>query len=146
MNKNKLSRSTVIEFIKSNIAGNALFVTTYISYFLFNSVFDMSVGISLLYATIIGNTLGNLINFLAQKYWVFQRHNAVNLQAGRYVVFMIMNAAINYAIILALDQFLGITPYVGQFIAGLFFWVWNYVWYKRWVFEKGDSDAARTPQ
>ncbi|PLS82090.1 hypothetical protein CYG49_00025, partial [Candidatus Saccharibacteria bacterium] len=85
---------------------------------------------------IVGNTLGNLINFIAQKYWVFHRQNRAKMQASRYIIFMIMNAAINYAIILSLEKYLQITPYIGQFIAGLFFWVWNFIWYKYWVFEK----------
>jgi putative flippase GtrA len=28
----------------------------------------------------------------------------------------------------------GITPYIGQFISSGFFTVWNYFWYRFWVF------------
>jgi putative flippase GtrA len=136
--KIKLDKRTIIEFVKSNIAGNSMFVTTYITYFVCDSLLGVSVELSLLYATIMGNTLGVLLNFLIQKFWVFKpgQKSTTTIQVGRYVVFMIMNAAINYGIILGLETYLHITPYIGQFIAGYFFIGWNYFWYKLWIFKR----------
>lgn len=145
-----VSKSDFIEFVKSNIAGNAMFVTTYITYFICNELLGIGVELALLYAMIVGNTFGNLLNFMIQKMWVFKpsgKKSATTIQAGRYTLFVIMNAAINYGLIIGLDKFFGISPYIGQFVAGLFFFVWNYLWYKLWIFKKATTNgSAKTKQ
>jgi putative flippase GtrA len=52
---------------------------------------------------------------------------------GKYTALTLVNLALDYAIIWGLKQ-IGISPYIGFFLSAGFFTVWNYVWYRLWVF------------
>ena len=64
--------------------------------------------------------------------------------AGRYIVYTALNAfLLNYLILLGLRERANIEPEVGQFIASGFFTIWNYFWYKYWVFKKEEHKKPR---
>ncbi len=100
--------------------------------------------IDLFWASFIGNAVGITLNFLLERYWVFKakRPATVVIAAWRYIIYTAINAfLLNYLILQGLrDQ--GIEPEIGQFIAAGFFTIWNYIWYKAWVF-RGRENPKR---
>lgn len=92
--------------------------------------------IGLFWANFIGNAVGITLNFILERYWVFKSKQPAKLgiMAKRYIIYTSLNAfLLNYAILYGLNEN-GIKPEIGQFIASGFFTVWNYFWYKHWVF------------
>ncbi len=92
--------------------------------------------IPLFWANFIGNAVGITLNFLIERYWAFKSNRPTTLMVAtrRYVVYTALNAfLLNYLILQGLRN-LGIEPKFGQFIAAGFFTIWNYIWYKTWVF------------
>ena len=99
----------------------------------------------LFWANFLGNAVGITLNFIIERYWVFKtsRPSELGVATRRYIVYTAINAfALNYFILQGLRQ-VGIEPEIGQFIAAGFFTIWNYVWYKSWVF-KGSEPIRKT--
>lgn len=91
---------------------------------------------SLWWATIVSNVFGWAINFILQRFWVFNNKSLKGHQTqvtGRYICITLVDFVLNYFIIYNLKK-IGITPYIGQFISAGFFTIWNYIWYRFWVF------------
>lgn len=101
--------------------------------------------IDLLAINFIGNAVGIVLNFLIARYWVFKtnRRTKLGVATKRYIVYTALNAfLLNFLILWGLKG-VGIQPEVGQFIASGFFTIWNYYWYKVWVF-RGRERIRRT--
>lgn len=114
------------------ISGGAYFWTGYVVFFLC----DKWLGLSLWWAKLLANITGWLVNYVLQRYWVFRNPKLNQHQTEvtiRYAIITLVNFVLDYFIILGLKS-VGITPYIGQFISSGFFTVWNYLWYKFWVF------------
>ena len=84
----------------------------------------------------VADVAGWILNYLIQRYWAFRnpllgRHEAATL--GKYGALTFINVVLDYLIIGVL-QHDGISPYIGFFISAGFFTVWNYIWYRLWVF------------
>jgi putative flippase GtrA len=97
-----------------------------------------------LWAKIIADIIGWTLNYLIQRYWAFKnpKLNGHEIRiSGRYIALTLLNLAIDYAIVAGLKS-AGVTPYLGMFISSMFFTVWNYVWYRFWVFKPAPSDTA----
>jgi putative flippase GtrA len=93
--------------------------------------------IGLFWANLIGNGVGLTLNFLLERYWVFKTKQPAKLGIAtkRYIIYTALNAfLLNYLILKGLIN-VGIGPEIGQFIASGFFTIWNYIWYKAWVFK-----------
>ncbi len=93
--------------------------------------------VPLFWANFAGNAVGITLNFIVERYWVFKTKRPATLTVAtkRYIIYTALNAfLLNYLILAALNHF-GIPPKFGQFIAAGFFTVWNYIWYKAWVFK-----------
>jgi putative flippase GtrA len=89
-----------------------------------------------LWAKMMADVIGWTLNFLIQRYWAFKDPRLSNKTikiTGRYALITAMNFVIDYCIIWGLKS-VGVTPYIGFFASAGFFTVWNYLWYKRWVF------------
>jgi putative flippase GtrA len=128
----KKLRNRVIQFAEYMIAGGAYFWVGYGAFF----AFDKGLHWSLFAATMVSNLIGWTINFVLQRYWVFKNPRAkghMGETTGRYITITLVNFGLNYLILWGLKS-VGITPYIGQFISSAFFTVWNYAWYKLWVF------------
>lgn len=114
------------------VSGGAFFVSSYV-WFL---IADQGLGWSLFFATLSSSIFGLAINFLLQHYWVFRTHKSVR-HAGhftsKYIALTIVNLGIDYLIVQALSDG-GLSPYYGRFASSAFFVLWNYFWYKYWVF------------
>lgn len=123
------------------ISGGAFFWSGYIAFFVFDSLFHWT----LLWATSLSYLIGWTVNFLLQRYWVFNNPKLKKQEmevTGRYLTISVVNLAINYLILWALKQG-GMTPYIGQFVSAGFFTVWNYFWYKWWVFVPTRTKSTR---
>ena len=87
-------------------------------------------------AKLLGDLVGWTLNYLVQRYWAFTS-KSLSLHemqhAARYVVLTAANFGIDYLIVGGL-QAVGVTPYIGFFVSSGFFVLWNFLWYKYWVF------------
>lgn len=114
------------------IAGGAYFWTGYAVFALLWS----GLGWNLWWSKLVANIFGWTVNFILQRYWVF-RNPALKGHfadvSGRYIFISLVNFMLDYLIIYGL-KLVGISPYIGNFISSGFFTVWNYLWYKFWVF------------
>lgn len=130
----KKDRKLVSQIIEYLISGGAWFWSGYAMFALLYSglYFDIVT------AKIVSYIFGLTVNFLLQRFWVFDSRDArkeLDKVSGRYVLLSVVNLAIDTTIVWSLDK-IGISPYLGQFVSAGFFTVWNYVWYKLWVFAK----------
>jgi len=119
-----------IRFVEYFVTGGVWFWSGYVLIVLL----DNHIGLFL--ANLVGNGVGLSLNFLLERAWVFKSKRAAKLAitARRYVIYTVLNAfLLNYLILYVLQR-RGIEPEIGQFIAAGFFTVWNYVWYRAWVF------------
>lgn len=96
-------------------------------------------------AKMLADVVGWTLNYVIQRYWAF-KNPALNKKEkttiGRYGALTLVNLGLDYAIIWALNN-IGISPYIGFFISAAFFTVWNYVWYRFWVFYGKRSGDAK---
>lgn len=100
----------------------------------------------LFWANFIGNAVGITLNFILERYWVFKTKQPAKLGIAtkRYIIYTALNAfLLNYLILESLRS-VGIEPEIGQFIASGFFTIWNYIWYKAWVFKGMEPKPRRT--
>lgn len=127
--KNKREVLRIVEYL---VSGGAYFWSGYAMFF----VLDQLVGLNLWWAKLGANITGWIVNYLLQRYWVFNNPELKKNQTevtGRYIVITLVDFVLDYLIVAALKS-VGITPYIGQFVSSGFFTVWNYLWYKFWVF------------
>ena len=123
----------IVQFIKLQLAGNILFWGTYIGYAVADNVFHTK---SIL-AVAVPSVLAHIVFFIVDRNWVFSEKTGKRKTSGellRFGLFMGLNYFINLGIIMGLQNYLGISPYIGQFIAGMFFAVWTWAGLKFWVF------------
>ena len=127
-NRHKL----LIQFIEYMASGGVYF---WIGYGLLNYLY-YAAHWSLWWSTILSNVVGWSINFVLQRFWVFNSHALKGSQTavtGRYIFITLVDFVLNYFMLLGLRS-VGITPAIGQFISSAFFTFWNYFWYRFWVF------------
>jgi putative flippase GtrA len=130
----KKQKREIIRIVEYMISGGAFFWSGYVSFFVFDYLLDFH----LWWATSLSYLIGWTVNYLLQRYWVFNNPRLAKHQTevtSRYIIISLVNLVINYVILWSLKN-LGITPYIGQFVSAGFFTVWNYIWYKFWVFPK----------
>lgn len=100
----------------------------------------------LFWVNFIGNAVGMTLNFIIERYWAFKssRPTTLFIATRRYIIYTVINAfLLNYLILAVLKDHFDLPPKYGQFIAAGFFTVWNYFWYKYWVF-KGKERPRKT--
>jgi putative flippase GtrA len=128
----KKQRKFVIQFAQYAVSGGAYF---WVGYFILNYLYYQAHW-SLWWATIVSNLIGWTVNFLLQRYWAFNNQSLKGHQTTvsfRYGVITVTDFILNYFILYGLNK-VGITPAIGQFVSSAFFTVWNYLWYRFWVF------------
>lgn len=123
------------------ISGGAYFWSGYLTFFIIDKGFKGS----FFWAKSISTLAGWTINYLLQRYWVFKNSKLAKHQTevtARYAIITLVDFVLDYFIVLGLKT-VGLTPYLGQFVSSGFFTVWNYLWYKYWVFpEKFNKQPA----
>lgn len=121
-----------MQFTKLQLAGNIIFWGTYLGYF----ISDYFFGHAELWALAVASLIAHGLFFVVSREWVFDDSGSARKRQDiyRFIVFMGFNYFLNLLIIEGLREYLSITPYIGQFVAGFFFGVWNYLGLKLWVF------------
>jgi putative flippase GtrA len=132
MAKKSKNRKLIIQFIEYMVSGGVYFWVGYaLLLYLYNGLHW-----SLWWSTILSNVVGWTTNFVLQRFWVFNNKNLAKHQTavtGRYIFITLVDFVLNYFILLGLNS-VGIPPKFGQFISSGFFTIWNYLWYRFWVF------------
>lgn len=139
--KHKKLRKLILQLIEYNIAGQAFFWSGYLAFFILYTL----IGTDFFVAKITGNIVGLTVNYLIERYWVFYRQNVEKRsrqEAIRYWILSAVNFGLDVLIVYGLKE-IGITPYIGNFISSYFFFFWNYLWYKFWVFPEYHSGKHR---
>lgn len=136
----KITKKTKKLFVQIGeylVAGGAYFWSGYFIIVLLTPV------IGLWWANLIGNGVGITVNFILERYWVFdsKKKRSITQVSYRYIVLTGVNLFLNYLILKGLQD-IGINVAIGQFIAAGFFTIWNFIWYRLWVF-KGTSQSKR---
>ena len=133
MKLTKSQSKIALQFLKYMVGGGAYFWSGYLVFSIGYSV----IGLNWILAKMIADVVGMTINYFIQRYWAF-RSPELNIHpaevTGKYIALTVLNLAIDYSIVASLKH-IGITPYAGLFISAGFFTVWNYIWYRFFVFE-----------
>jgi len=114
------------------VSGGAYFATGYAAFFVFWSMLHWS----LWWAKILADVVGWIVNYFLQRFWVFSSPSLSEHRVEvtkRYAIITLADFLLDYLIVQGLKN-LGLTPYLGQFVSAGFFTVWNYAWYRWWVF------------
>jgi putative flippase GtrA len=138
----KKQRLELIRIVEYLISGGAYFWTGYAVFFLADQVLHLN----LWWAKLAANISGWTINYVLQRYWVFNNKHVKKHQTEvtkRYIFITLVNFVLDYIIVYSLKN-IGLTPYLGQFVSAGFFTVWNYLWYKYWVFPSKKYHRKRT--
>jgi len=128
----KSQKKEITRITEYLISGGAYFWTGYLVFF----ICDKGLHLNLWWAKLAANVTGWVVNYLLQRYWVFKNPKLAKHKTEvttRYIIITLVDFVIDYLIVRWLKG-LGVTPYIGQFISSGFFTVWNYFWYKLWVF------------
>lgn len=133
----KSQRKELIRIAEYLVSGGAYFWSAYVLIVFLEPV------IGLWWANLIGNGVGVTLNFILERYWVFtsSKQRQLTEVTIKYVIYTGCNFLLSYAILRSLQE-IGIPVAIGQFISAGFFTVWNYFWYKHWVF-KGKERRPR---
>lgn len=130
--RDKARRIEFIRIVEYLVSGGLYFWTGYLVFFLCDKV----LGFNLWWAKLTANVLGWIVNYMLQRFWVFKNPALAKHKTEvttRYAVITLVDFILDYFIVYGLQR-LGISPYIGQFASAGFFTVWNYFWYKSWVF------------
>lgn len=130
----KLSRKGIVQFVFFNAGGLAFFVVGYATFTLLFGIFHWH----WLPAKIVGDTLGWTCNFVIQYFLAFRderKGQHPKVVFGKFTTVSLLNLGIDYAIVAVLN-WLGVSPFIGLIIASQVFTVWKGFWYKYWVFKK----------
>lgn len=126
------TRQRIVQFLEYMVGGAVYFWVGYLVFAVCYSGF----GWDWLYAKILADIIGWTLNYLVQRYWAFNHPSLKGREAAtvsRFAAITVLNLVIDYLIIWGLKA-IGISPYIGFFISSGFFTVWNYLWYRFWVF------------
>lgn len=131
------TKNFYIQFLEYMVGGGVYFWSGYAVFAIGYSVLHWD----WLWAKMLADAIGWTLNFLIQRYWAFNdprlKHKTIRV-SERYIIITALNFVIDYMIIWSLKS-LGVTPYIGFFISAAFFTIWNYLWYKFWVFNPNQS-------
>lgn len=128
----KSQKQEIKRFTEYMISGGAYFWSGYLTFF----IIDKGLKGSFFWAKSVSTLVGWTVNYLLQRYWVFKNPALKKHETevtGRYIFITLVDFVLDYFIVFGLKA-AGITPYIGQFVSSGFFTIWNYLWYKYWVF------------
>jgi len=136
-NKQKSKKRSLLQtdgkrFIEYFISGGAYFWSGYAIF----AVAYSGLHWNLWWAKLAANIFGWTVNYLLQRFWVFKNPSLAKHRTevtGRYIFITLLDFVLDYLIVSWLKGW-GLTPYLGQFASSGFFTVWNYLWYRNWVF------------
>ena len=134
MKLHERTRKLLLQFLEYAISGGVWFWTGYLTFILLYDKWKWHWWSAKLLADAIGWTL----NYLLQRYWAFKsptlsRHEVTVTE--RYLALTAVNFVIDYLIVGGLKA-IGVSPNYGLFVSSAFFILWNYLWYRWWVFPR----------
>jgi putative flippase GtrA len=134
--KKRPGRQEVIRFSKYLAGGSIYF---WVAYGIFAICYS-GLHWDWLPAKLLSDAVGWTSNYIVQRFWAFSDRVSLSetRHLGRYITIESIGFVMDYAIIGGLKA-VGITPYIGFFVSGIFFTVWSYLWYKYWVFPESAS-------
>lgn len=131
--KKFIRHKRVVQFLEYMVGGGVYFWTGLLVFFVCYNLLHWRWWVAKILADIIGWTA----NYLIQRYWAFY-DSKLKGQDGRVIFrFVLVNGIdlfIDYAIVATVVHF-GLTPYIGFLISAAFTTVWDYLWYRFWVFK-----------
>lgn len=128
-NRHYKTERQIVEYL---ISGGAYFWSGYLAFFVMYQWLHWT----LWWAKISADIVGWIVNYLLQRYWVFNNPQLAKHKidvTGRYLIISGVDFVIDYFIVKILNLH-GLSPYIGQFVSAGFFTVWNFLFYKFWVF------------
>lgn len=128
----RFTRHNVLQFLEYMVGGSIYFWSGYVVF----AVVYSGLHRNWLQAKIAADIIGWTLNYVVQRYWAFANKKLTRHEgrtATKYAALMVANLGLDYLIIWGLKA-IGISPYIGFFVSAGFFTVWNYVWYRFWVF------------
>lgn len=127
------SHKYLIQFVEYMIGGGVWFWSGYLVFIITYT----GLGWNWFWAKMAADVVGWSLNFMLQRYWAFADPRLASAEGRvrtRYLLLTAVNFVIDYAIVGSLNS-VGVTPYIGLFVAAAFFTGWNYLWYRLWVFK-----------
>lgn len=97
-------------------------------------------------ATAIAYVVGFITNFILLRYWAFAKNakrDYLVTSTLKYGVWLAVNYVITYLMLKYLQQWAGLSPYLGKFVVAFFMTFWNYAGYQLWVFRGPRSHKVR---
>lgn len=91
----------------------------------------------LLASTVIAYIVGLVVSYLLNRYWVYRKGADAQSQARsiwRYLAFLAFNLVLTYVMLWTMENWGGISPYIGKFIVNFFMFFWIYIGNAYWVF------------
>lgn len=137
----RLTDRTVAQFLKYLVGGGVYFWS---GLAVFAFLYSWA-GWNWLYAKIAADVIGWFLNYLIQRFWAFNSRKLAHHESstiGKFAIITTFNLLLDYAIIGGL-KVIGISPYFGFFISATFFTIWNYLWYRFWVFYRQGNTARK---
>ena len=122
----------LVQLVEYGISGGVYFWTGYLAFFILYSGLHWT----LWWAKITADVVGWIVNYFLQRFWVFSDTSLSEHRievTKRYAIITLVDFVLDYLIVRQLKVW-GLTPYLGQFVSAGFFTIWNYVWYRWWVF------------
>lgn len=138
--RQKAETSRIIQYL---IAGGAWFWSGYAMFAFLYSVLSLDI----VPAKVASYIFGLSVNFALERIWVFGDKSSkarINNVTLRYILLSSVNLVIDSVIVWSLSE-VGISPYIGQFVSAGFFTIWNYIWYKAWVFASKKDPGPKRP-
>ena len=132
-------KQLIKQFAKYMVGGGVYFWSGYAVFVLLYGGLHWSWFPAKVVCDIVGWTLG----FFVQRYWAFHHPSLAGKTirvTGRYILVNAVNFIIDYLIVWGLNS-VGVTPYIGLFVAATIFTIWNYLWYRFWVFKPHRTPA-----
>lgn len=115
------------------VSGGAFFWSGYIVFLALN----WFLGPALLWvSSSVSYVVGWAVNYLLQRYWVFDNPLLTKHEievTARYILISLVNLVLN-CLIIWYWEILGYRIEFGPFVAAAFFTIWNFLWYRYWVF------------
>lgn len=141
----KQKTNTLLQQIgKYFISGGVFFWSGYAMFALLYSGLGAEIGVSKVLSYIFGLS----VNFLLLRWWVFRTKRPVDHLPEvslEYGLLSVINLGIDYVIVVGLAN-IGLTPYIGQFVSAGFFTVWNFLWYRLWIFAPHHASKKQSSQ
>ena len=137
----KPTRPNIIQFFEYMVGGGVYFWSGYGTF----AALYSGLGWGWFPAKVASDIVGSSLAYVVQRYWAFASRGLTGHEADtikKYGLISVVTYLIDYAIIWGLVA-LGVSPYIGFFVAAAFFTVWNYLWFRFWVFASNKPKVHR---